>query len=47
MEDIFMDNTISKQDIIDFKNLGYKYFVKANDKFLNGWGLAKKYIIFK
>ena len=45
-KDIYLTNEISKQDIDNFKKLGYKYFVKANDKFLSGWGLAesKKHI---
>lgn len=38
---IFMTNNITKQDIDNFKKLGYKYFVKAKDKFLSGWGVAE------
>ena len=44
-KDIKITNeTITKQDIEYFKKIGYKYFVKANDKFLSGWGQAENKI---
>lgn len=39
--DIYMHNSLIKEEIEECKNLGYKFFVKANDKFMPGWGLAK------
>lgn len=39
--DIYIYNSLIKEEIEEYKNLGYKFFVKANDKFMTGWGLAK------
>lgn len=37
MKNIYLEN-VSKKDVEDFKKLGYKYIIKARDKFLSGWG---------
>ena len=29
---------VNKKDIEEFKKLGYKYIIKAKDKFLSDWG---------
>lgn len=37
MKNIYMEN-VTKKDIEEFKKLGYKYIIKAKDKFLSAWG---------
>lgn len=41
MQDIYIENDVNKKDIEDIKKLGYKYIIKANDKFLSGWGNSR------
>lgn len=37
MKNIYLED-INKKDIEEIKKLGYKYIIKAKDKFLSGWG---------
>ena len=38
MKNIYLENEVNKKDIEEIKKLGYKYIIKAKDKFLSGWG---------